>query len=77
MIFVIYEGKFGMYMLVMYLDDYLFLVGGCEMWGFLKKFVLFKLVIDKDMLIGMFDYGFVCVVIGIMGYKYCELDLVE
>lgn len=64
-------------MFVMYFDDYLLIVGGCELWGFLKKFVLFMLYVNIDYILGMFDYGKVCVVIGMMGYKYKEFDIDE
>lgn len=76
-ILVEYNGQVGGYMFVMYFDDYLLIVGGCELWGFLKKFVLFMLYVNIDYILGMFDYGKVCVVIGMMGYKYKEFDIDE
>lgn len=74
-IFCKFNGVVGGYVYFMFLNDDVLIVGGCEIWGFLKKFVEFFLFVVKDMLVGIFDYFGQCIVIVIMGYKYWVLDV--
>lgn len=68
------EGRGGVYVHSMYLDDDAPIAGGREIWGFPKKLGRPKLRVDKDTLLGTLDYGSTRVAVGTMGYKHRSAD---
>ena len=71
---VMFEGKAGVYVHSMYLNDEAPIAGGRELWGFPKKLAAPLLTVDKDTLLGTLDYGLVRVATATMGYKHRMLD---
>jgi acetoacetate decarboxylase len=68
------EGRPGVYVHSMYLDDDAPIAGGREIWGFPKKLGSPVLRVEKDSLIGTLDYGGVRIATGTMGYKHRDAD---
>lgn len=71
---VTFEGRSGVYVHSMYLDDDAPIAGGREIWGFPKKLGSPALRVDKDTLLGTLDYGAVRIATGTMGYKHRSAD---
>lgn len=71
---VTFEGRAGVYVHSMYLDDDAPIAGGREIWGFPKKLGSPQLRVDKDTLLGTLDYGRTRVAVGTMGYKHRPAD---
>jgi acetoacetate decarboxylase len=71
---VTFEGRAGVYVHSMFLDDDAPIAGGREVWGFPKKLGSPQLRVDKDTLLGTLDYGRTRVAIGTMGYKHRPAD---
>lgn len=71
---VTFEGRSGVYVHSMYLDDDAPIAGGREIWGFPKKLGSPALRVDKDTLLGTLDYGSVRIASGTMGYKHRPAD---
>ncbi len=71
---VTFEGRAGVYVHSMYLDDDAPIAGGREIWGFPKKLGSPKLRVDKDTLLGTLDYGQSRIAVGTMGYKHRAAD---
>jgi acetoacetate decarboxylase len=71
---VTFEGRSGVYVHSMYLDDDAPIAGGREIWGFPKKLGSPALRVDKDTLLGTLDYGAVRIATGTMGYKHRDAD---
>lgn len=71
---VTFEGRSGVYVHSMYLDDDAPIAGGREIWGFPKKLGSPALRVDKDTLLGTLDYGPVRIATGTMGYKHRSAD---
>jgi acetoacetate decarboxylase len=71
---VTFEGRSGVYVHSMYLDDDAPIAGGREIWGFPKKLGSPALRVDKDTLLGTLDYGAVRIATGTMGYKHRAAD---
>jgi acetoacetate decarboxylase len=71
---VTFEGRSGVYVHSMYLDDDAPIAGGREIWGFPKKLGSPSLHVDKDTLLGTLDYGVVRIATGTMGYKHRSAD---
>ena len=69
------EGRAGVYVHSMYLDDDAPIAGGREIWGFPKKLGSPKLRVDKDTLLGTLEYGQSRIAVGTMGYKHRAADL--
>jgi len=67
---VTYQGRAGVYVHSMFLDDDAPIAGGREIWGFPKKLGTPKLQVNKDTLLGTLDYGRTRVATGTMGYKH-------
>ncbi|ODV13327.1 MAG: acetoacetate decarboxylase [Rubrivivax sp. SCN 70-15] len=68
------DGRSGVYVHSMYLDDDAPIAGGREIWGFPKKLGSPVLRVEKDSLIGTLDYGGVRIATGTMGYKHRDAD---
>lgn len=68
------DGRSGVYVHNMFLDDEAPIAGGREIWGFPKKLGQPALGVDKDTLLGTLDYGAVRVATGTMGYKHRDAD---
>lgn len=68
------QGRQGVYVHSMFLDDDSPIAGGREIWGFPKKLGSPALRVDKDTLIGTLDYGSVRIATGSMGYKHRDAD---
>ena len=71
---ILFQGKPGGYVHLMYLNDEGPIAGGREIWGFPKKLAEPSLRVEKDTLVGTLDYGSVRVATGTMGYKHKMLD---
>jgi acetoacetate decarboxylase len=71
---VSFEGRRGVYVHSMFLDDDAPIAGGREIWGFPKKLGSPKLCVDKDTLLGTLDYGSTRIAVGSMGYKHRSAD---
>ncbi|HWS05142.1 MAG TPA: acetoacetate decarboxylase [Burkholderiaceae bacterium] len=71
---VSFEGRQGVYVHSMYLDDDAPIAGGREIWGFPKKLGSPKLRVDKDTLLGTLAYGSTRIAVGTMGYKHRSAD---
>jgi acetoacetate decarboxylase len=69
---VTFEGRTGVYVHSMYLDDDAPIAGGREIWGFPKKLGNPRLRVDKDTLVGTLEYGQARIAVGTMGYKHRE-----
>jgi acetoacetate decarboxylase len=69
-----FEGRRGVYVHSMFLDDDAPIAGGREIWGFPKKLGSPKLCVDKDTLLGTLDYGRTRIAVGSMGYKHRSAD---
>lgn len=69
-----FEGRSGVYVHSMYLDDDAPIAGGREIWGFPKKLGSPALRVDKDTPLGTLDYGAVRIATGTMGYKHRSAD---
>ena len=69
-----YNGKPGVYVHSMFLNDHPPIAGGREIWGFPKKLARPVLEVDIDTLVGTLDYGRIRVATGTMGYKHAVLD---
>jgi acetoacetate decarboxylase len=68
------DGRAGVYVHSMFLDDDAPIAGGREIWGFPKKLGNPVLRVEKDSLIGTLDYGGVRIATGTMGYKHRDAD---
>lgn len=71
---VTYQGKAGVYVHSMFLDDDSPIAGGREIWGFPKKLASPVLRTEKDTLVGTLNYGSIRVATGTMGYKHRQVD---
>ena len=71
---VTFQGKSGIYVHSMFLDDDAPIAGGREIWGFPKKLGSPVLRVEKDTLLGTRDYGGLRIASGTMGYKHREAD---
>jgi len=69
-----YKGKAGTYSHAMYLDDQPPILAGREIWGFPKKLAQPTLMVEKETLVGLLDYGDCRVATATMGFKYECLD---
>jgi acetoacetate decarboxylase len=69
-----FNGQLGQYTHAMYLNDGPPIYAGRELWGFPKKLAQPALTVEKDVLVGVLDYGSVRVATGVMGYKHKALD---
>lgn len=74
---VSYQGKKGVYVHAMYLDDEAPIAAGREIWGFPKKLANPSLQVINETLIGKLDYETCQVAMATMGYKYQELNIDE
>lgn len=75
-----YEGKKGLFVLSMYLDNGPAVLAGREIWGFPKKYAYPSLKVDpisKDALVGRLFYGELEVARGTMGYKWNAISTQE
>ncbi|SMH37129.1 acetoacetate decarboxylase [Mesorhizobium australicum] len=72
-----FEGKDGVYVHSMYLDDDAPIAGGREIWGFPKKLAYPKLAHEGEVIVGTLHYGTVLCATATMGYKHRALDLAE
>lgn len=70
-----FDGRAGMYVHSMYLDDDAPIAGGLQICGFPKKLGSPKLRLDKDTLLGALEYGQSRIAVGTMGYKHRAADL--
>jgi acetoacetate decarboxylase len=71
---VIYNGKPGVYVHSMFLDDEAPIAAGREIWGFPKKLAKPSLQVCGETLVGKLEYDGALVATGTMGYKYATLD---
>ncbi len=69
-----YQGKKGLYVHMMLLDNLPSIAAGREIWGFPKKYGFPSLSVDADTLLGTVKYNHVAIAHGTMGYKYQPLD---
>ena len=69
-----FNGKPGVFVHSMYLDDEAPIAGGRELWGFPKKYANPKLVHENEVLVGTLHYGSVLCATATMGYKHKILD---
>ncbi|WP_324742591.1 acetoacetate decarboxylase [Tsuneonella sp. CC-YZS046] len=69
-----FEGKAGVYVHAMYLDDDAPIAGGREIWGFPKKLAFPKLVHEGEVIVGTLHYGSVLCSTATMAYKHEALD---
>lgn len=65
-----FEGKDGVFVHSMYLDDDAPIAGGREIWGFPKKLGFPKLSHEGEVVLGTLHYGSVLCATGTMGYKH-------
>jgi len=75
-----YNGKKGLFVLSMYLDNEPAILAGREIWGFPKKSGIPSLRVDpvsKDTLVGRLYYGELEVARGTMGYKWTTLPTAD
>jgi len=75
-----YNGKNGLFILSMYLDNEPAILAGREIWGFPKKSGIPTLRVDpisRDTLVGRLFYGELEVARGTMGYKWKTLPARE
>ncbi|HEY4123821.1 MAG TPA: acetoacetate decarboxylase [Rhizomicrobium sp.] len=70
-----FNGQEGTYVHSMFLNDDAPIAGGRELWGFPKKLASPSLAPDKDVLVGLLDYGNIRIATGTMGYKHRKADL--
>src|SRR5262249_7602788 len=68
------RGDVGGYVHFMFLNDHPPVAGGRELWGFPKKLASPDLKVDRDTLVGTFDYGLVRIATGTIGFKHLHLD---
>lgn len=71
---VTFQGKPGVFVHSMYLDDDAPITGGREIWGFPKKLANPKIVHDGDVVVGSLHYGQVLCATMTMGYKHKIVD---
>ncbi len=71
---VTFEGKPGVFVHSMFLDDDAPIAGGREIWGFPKKLGNPKLKVESDVLVGTLHYGSTLCATGSMGYKHRAVD---
>lgn len=71
---VTYNGKPGVYVHSMFLDDEAPIAAGREIWGFPKKLAKPKISIEGESLVGKLEYEGSTIAIGSMGYKFSTLD---
>jgi acetoacetate decarboxylase len=69
-----FEGKPGVYVHAMYLDDDAPIAGGRELWGFPKKLAQPKIAHEGDVIVATLHYGSVLCATATMGYKHRALD---
>ncbi len=69
-----FNGKDGVYVHSMYLDDDAPIAGGREIWGFPKKLASPKITHEGETILGTLHYGSVLCAIGTMGYKHKAAD---
>jgi acetoacetate decarboxylase len=69
-----FEGKPGVYVHSMFLDDDAPIAGGRELWGFPKKLASPKLVHEGEVIVGTLEYGSVLCATATMGYKHRPAD---
>jgi len=69
-----YEGRDGVYVHSMYLDDDAPIAGGREIWGFPKKLANPRLVHEGEVIVGTLHYGSQLCATGTMGYKHRAVD---
>lgn len=68
------NGEAGGYTRLMFLDAHPPIAGGREIWGFPQKLASPSLQVERDTLVGAFNFGPVRVASGSMGYKHVRLD---
>jgi acetoacetate decarboxylase len=71
---VSFQGKPGVFVHSMYLDDDAPITGGRELWGFPKKLANPKIIHDGDVVVGTLHYGPVLCTTLTMGYKHKIID---
>jgi acetoacetate decarboxylase len=71
---VTHQGRAGVYVHSMFLDDDSPISGGREIWGFPKKLASPVLRTEKDTLVGTLNYGSIRLATGTMGYKHRQAD---
>ena len=71
---VTFQGKPGVFVHSMYLDDDAPITGGREIWGFPKKLANPKVIHDGDVVVGTLHYGQVLCATMTMGYKHKIVD---
>lgn len=71
---VTYNGKPGVYVHTMFLDDEAPIAAGREIWGFPKKLAKPNISIQGESLIGKLEYEGATIAMGTMGYKFQTLD---
>lgn len=71
---ITYNGKPGVYVHSMFLDDEAPIAAGREIWGFPKKLAKPKISIEGESLVGKLEYEGSTIAIGSMGYKFATLD---
>jgi acetoacetate decarboxylase len=71
---VTFEGKVGVYVHSMYLNDEAPIAGGREIWGFPKKLASPKISHEGDVIVCTLHYGSILCVAGTMGYKHTIVD---
>ena len=69
-----FNGKNGVYVHSMYLDDDAPIAGGRELWGFPKKLANPKIVHEGEVIVATLHYGSVLCATGTMGYKHQPVD---
>lgn len=69
-----FDGKDGVYVHSMYLDDDAPIAGGREIWGFPKKLAKPKIEHDGDVIVGTLHYGPVLCASASMGFKHKPFD---
>lgn len=69
-----FNGKNGVYVHSMYLDDDAPIAGGREIWGFPKKLAKPKISHEGETILGTLHYGSVLCATGTMGYKHKPAD---
>ena len=70
-----FEGKEGIYIHAMYLNNLAPISAGREIWGYPKKLAQPSLEVENDTLLGVLKYNSVEVAVGTMGYKYNALNI--
>lgn len=74
---VMLDGKPGVYVHSMYLDDEAPIAGGREIWGFPKKLAHPKIRHEGEVIVGTLHHGSVLCAAMSMGYKHRSIDTDE